>query len=247
MARSDEVFFAKMAEQAKRYDDMIESIKRVCEINADLSDEERNLLSAAYKNKVGSCRASWRVITANEQNEEQKGETEHLRLIKNYRQKVESEQEEICKDAINVIDTYLIPQASNAESIVFYKKMKGDYYRYLSEIKVGDDRVNIANEAMKAYVDASGIATEELAATHPIRLGLALNYSVFYYEIYHNAVKACEMAKTACEKALAELDSLSDETYKDSTLIMQLLRDNITLWQADLPPNEGYVDPLQFQ
>lgn len=102
---------------------MIESIKRVCEINADLSVEERNLLSTAYKNKVGSRRASWRIITANEQKEEQKGETEHLRLIKICRQKVESEQERICNDAINVIDTYLIPQASNAESIVFYKKM----------------------------------------------------------------------------------------------------------------------------
>ena len=69
--------------------------------------------------------------------------------------------------------------------------------------------------------------------TNPIRLGLALNYSVFYYEIKNVSDKACELAKTAFDDAIAELDSLPEDSYKDSTLIMQLLRDNLTLWTAD--------------
>jgi len=74
----------------------------------------------------------------------------------------------------------------------------------------------------------------ELAPTHPIRLGLALNFSVFYYEILNSPDRACRLAKAAFDDAIAELDTLSEESYKDSTLIMQLLRDNLTLWTSDM-------------
>jgi 14-3-3 protein epsilon len=71
-----------------------------------------------------------------------------------------------------------------------------------------------------------------LTPTHPIRLGLALNFSVFYYEILNSPDRACHLAKQAFDDAIAELDSLSEESYRDSTLIMQLLRDNLTLWTS---------------
>ena len=76
-------------------------------------------------------------------------------------------------------------------------------------------------------------AASELAVTHPIRLGLALNFSVFHYEVLNNPDEACKMARTAFEDAIAELDNVSEDSYKDSTLIMQLLRDNLTLWTSD--------------
>ena len=80
------------------------------------------------------------------------------------------------------------------------------------------------------------MATEKatgLAPTHPIRLGLALNYSVFLYEVQAKSQEACDLAKQAFDDAIAELDTLDEESYKDSTLIMQLLRDNLTLWTSD--------------
>merc|ERR1712096_482452 len=92
---------------------------------------------------------------------------------------------------------------------------------------------NAANNAKDAYDDASKIAATELAVTHPIRLGLALNFSVFHYEVLNNPEEACKMARQAFEDAIAELDSVSEDSYKDSTLIMQLLRDNLTLWTSD--------------
>ena len=79
---------------------------------------------------------------------------------------------------------------------------------------------------------------KDLAVTHPIRLGLALNFSVFFYEIQGNPEEACKLAKKAFDDAIAELDTLSEESYKDSTLIMQLLRDNLTLWTSD-DPDDG--------
>ena len=85
---------------------------------------------------------------------------------------------------------------------------------------------------------ATTIANAHLPPTHPIRLGLALNFSVFYYEILNSPDRACHLAKQAFDDAIAELDSLSEESYRDSTLIMQLLRDNLTLWTSEFN-NEG--------
>jgi len=113
--------------------------------------------------------------------------------------------------------------------------MKGDYHRYLAEFQVADVRKESAAKALEAYSSASTIANQDLPPTHPIRLGLALNFSVFYYEILNSPDRACHLAKQAFDDAIAELDTLSEESYKDSTLIMQLLRDNLTLWTSDQP------------
>ena len=127
---------------------------------------------------------------------------------------------------------------------MFYLKMKGDYYRYMAEY----DAENKENEvgaktayeaASAACIDSSG--TECIAPTNPIRLGLALNQSVFYYEILGQAEMACTIAKKAFDSAIAELDNLGEEDYKDSTLIMQLLRDNLTLWTTQ-PSGAGGED-----
>ena len=120
---------------------------------------------------------------------------------------------------------------------------KGDYHRYLAEFALGDKRKISADKSLEAYKAATEVATTDLAPTHPIRLGLALNFSVFYYEILNSPDQACHLAKQAFDDAIAgqyspyiqfasvdmsiELDTLSEESYKDSTLIMQLLRDNL--------------------
>merc|ERR1719491_2869315 len=112
--------------------------------------------------------------------------------------------------------------------------MKADYYRYIAEFTDGDQKSQASNNAKLAYEDAQKVAEKDLPVTHPIRLGLALNFSVFLYEVLSNPDDACKMARTAFEDAIAELDNVSEDSYKDSTLIMQLLRDNLTLWTSDL-------------
>lgn len=213
-------------------------MKEVAKQPTELSVEERNLLSVAYKNVIGSRRASWRVVTSIEQ----KGDQDKLQIITDYKAKIETELVDICNDILSIIDESLIPNSTSEEAKVFYHKMKGDYNRYLSEFQTGDTRKESAAAALDSYEAASKIAQADLPPTHPIRLGLALNFSVFHFEILNSPDQACTIAKAAFDDAIAELDTLNEESYKDSTLIMQLLRDNLTLWTSDQANDEDAAD-----
>jgi len=229
-ARKDLVFLARAAENAERYEDMCKVMRHLVGVvgtNSDLTVEERNLLSVAFKNVIGVRRAAWRTLNAGF--EEQDG---HGELVAAYKKQVEAELEHQCKDVIDLLQGTLIPASKGKmnESQVFYLKMAGDYYRYLAEF-IADK--GYGQEAAKHYQEAVDVAGEKLSATHPIRLGLALNYSVCCYEILKDEKKACEMAKKAFDDAISKLDQLDEASYKDSTLIMQLLRDNLTLWTSE--------------
>merc|ERR1711957_780156 len=224
--------FAKLAEQAERYDEMADYMEKVGQGSEELSVEERNLLSVAYKNAVGSRRAAWRIITSVEQKEKTKGNENNAKYAKEYCQIVEGELQKICDAILALLDGNLITKATSGESKVFYQKMKADYYRYIAEFRDGDAKSKAAECARQAYQDAQDVAAKDLAVTHPIRLGLALNYSVFQYEVLQKPDDACKMARTAFEDAIAELDNVAEDSYKDSTLIMQRLRDNLTLWTS---------------
>ncbi|KAK3394141.1 14-3-3 family protein [Podospora didyma] len=239
MQRESKTFLARLCEQAERYDEMVTYMKEVAKLGGELTVDERNLLSVAYKNVVGTRRASWRIISSIEQKEESKGSDKHVSTIREYRHKIESELEQVCQDVLDVLDDSLIPNAATGESKVFYHKMEITTVT-LAEFASGEKRKVAATAAHEAYKSATDVAQTELTPTHPIRLGLALNFSVFYYEILNSPDRACHLAKQAFDDAIAELDSLSEESYRDSTLIMQLLRDNLTLWTSS---DSGEADP----
>jgi len=232
MEPSDLTIMAKHAEQAERYEDMVKFMKELTtKETRKLTDEERNLLSVAFKNVVGARRSAWRIISAVEQKEK---ETLVGKIATDYRGEIEKELQERCFQVLDLIENHLLKQLDDTdlESKVFYLKMKGDYYRYLVEVTTGEDRDNLSEKSKEAYNGATEQAGS-LPSTHPIKLGLALNFSVFHYEICNDGKKACELAKRAFDEAIAELDNLKEDSYKDSTLIMQLLRDNLTLWSSE--------------
>lgn len=180
------VFFAQTRRATSEFDPP--QCSNIPQIGGELTVDERNLLSVAYKNVVGTRRASWRIISSIEQKEESKGSDKHVQTIRDYRQKIETELEDVCKDVLNVLDDSLIPKAETGESKVFYHKMcvrvrrsaaharrKGDYHRYLAEFADGDRRKGASEAAHESYKQATEIAQSDLAPTHPIRLGLALN------------------------------------------------------------------------
>jgi len=236
--RDDVVSQAKLAEQAERYDDMARAMKQVTESldagSPELTNEERNLLSVAYKNVVGARRSSWRVISSIEA----KSDPGKKGIASGYRATIEGELTDICNEVLKLLNECLIKEDGVAESKVFYLKMKGDYFRYLAEVAADAEKGSIIGQSSEAYNGAFEIAKSEMAPTHPIRLGLALNFSVFHYEIANAPEQACQLAKQAFDDAIAELDTLNEESYKDSTLIMQLLRDNLTLWTSDSNADE---------
>jgi len=232
--REELLYMARLAEQSERYEEMVKYVAAfVNKEDRDLSVEERNILSVAYKNVVGTRRQAWRVLHSIEGKEERRNNPDNRARAEQYRQEIETELVKMCKEILDLIDGKLIPHASNAEARVFYHKMKGDYFRYVCEFARGALKDENSQKALVSYQAALDVATNELPPTHPTRLGLALNFSVFHYEIMQNPETACEMAKQAFDSAIPELDNISEESYKDSTLIMQLLRDNLTLWTSE--------------
>jgi len=195
LSRDELIFLSKICEQTERFEDMYDNMKKVVNMSADLSVDDRNLLSIAFKNTVGSRRTAWRALSSIEQKEEAKG-GKHIDLLKDYKQKIETELNKYCDEIIKIIDTKLIPSSeASLEAKVFYLKMKGDYYRYVAEYAHADQHKKTAENALQAYQQASEIASKNLSVTHPLRLGLALNFSVLHYEVLNDAPKACQLAK----------------------------------------------------
>ena len=127
-ACEENVYMAKLAEQAQRYEEMVEFMEKVSVAveSKELTIVERNLLSVAYKNVIGARRASWRIISSIEQKEESRGNEDHVSMIRDYRSKIESELSNICDRILKLLDTRLIPSAATDNSKVFYLKMKGE-------------------------------------------------------------------------------------------------------------------------
>eukprot|EP00466_Bigelowiella_natans_P001726 jgi/Bigna1/49742/estExt_Genewise1.C_550070 len=231
----------KAAEHAERYKDMCSLMRMVVDLahakNEDLDTEGRNLLSVGYKNLVGAGRGSHRHVK--HQMDHKEGD-----LMPGYLSVIAKETTDICKEVLEVLEKKLIPKIDKVEASIFYLKMAGDYYRYLAEI----DKANgYDKKAKDLYLQGTELAAEHLEPTDPIRLGLALNLSVCYYEILNNKKEACRLAKQAFDDAISKLDRLEEVQYKDATLIMQLLRDNLTLWTTNDNEEGGEEEDLQVE
>ncbi|GAM20439.1 hypothetical protein SAMD00019534_036140, partial [Acytostelium subglobosum LB1] len=234
--RDDLIYLAKLAEQTERYKEMKDAMYQMAKMNVDMTVEERNLLSVAYRNLVGERRASWRIIKSIQDNEESKGNQQHLLLIAEFRSKIEEELNIICDEVFSLLKDHLLPASTQqCDAKTFYHKLAGDYLRYKAEVTpVGEAHRQVSELSMKEYEKAMEEANQSMPRTHPIRLGLALSYAVFYYEILNRPEKAIELAKNTFDGAIADLDGLPDNEYRDATLIMQMLRDNMTLWTAEM-------------
>jgi len=243
---------ARITENAERYEDMCmimgSLVRKKAEDPKGLEVEERNMLSVAYKNVVGARRASWRTLKQDTDDACDSG------LRDSYRIQVEAELEAKCLEVLDLLKDHLVKEKSAVDALaetkdnedakkgvyetqVFYLKMCGDYYRYLAEFSAEEEYKQNAEKKYKLAL----VLSENLGATHPTRLGLALNASVFYYEILNQREAACKLAKDAFDQAIQKLDTLNDSSYKDSTLIMQLLRDNLTIWTSE-DNNNAHVE-----
>lgn len=222
---------------AERYEDMAEEMKnliKMChENNQEITVSIRNSFSMAFKNLVGARRSSWRVLYSEKQKMEEK-QSDEVHIVDDLLSKVEGELLKYCDEVLQIIDNYILPDIASkpVACAVFFYKMKGDYYRYKAEVLSGNDEKEASDLALGSYQEAQRLS-KDLNPTDPIRLGLYLNFSVFNYEILNNTEEACKIARSAFDAAISELDTVSEDYYKDSTLIMQLIRDNLALWTTN--------------
>jgi 14-3-3 protein epsilon len=230
-----QVYLAMLAEQCSRFEDMMEFLEEMVKGKKDdLTSDERNLLSIAYKNTISLRRQAIRTLMAYELKEKKREESLYLPYIVEYKNKVEKELEALCLKIIGNIDAHLLPKAGDSEAKVFYHKMKADYYRYIAENVDGESKSKYSNLSNKSYEEATASA-KDLAISNPIRLGLALNYSVFYYEVFNDHAKACDIARETLDLAKKELAGVDedDEEYKDAYSIINLLQENLSMWTPD--------------
>ncbi|KAH8989732.1 14-3-3 domain-containing protein [Lactarius akahatsu] len=265
-SRAECLALAKLAEQAERWDDVIKQLKSVISYSdARLTMEERNLLSIAYKHVTGTLRTSWRTVEGIEKQEAASGTAmpRELVLIRCQREKIELELADACQDLLDLLDRYLVPAAEAGEERVFYHKMhvsvpslkaypypapgvshrQGDYHRYLAEFARRQQRERSALLALEAYKASYKHAFGTLPPWHPTRLGVALNFSVFFHDVRGSPDRACHLAKHAFDEAVAAMHATPEHTFRDSLMILHLLRDDIILWSAEMQPDETRSEP----
>ena len=236
--REEYVYLSKLYEKAERFPDMVKSINKYVELDPKLTKEERNLLSTGYKNIISDKRSSWRLLNNLEQKEEEKKNTTQSAYIKEIKEKIEKELNSIVDEIQSMIDKYLLPNAIDVENKVFYLKLKADYFRYKCEFTSDKEFDDACAKAEKAYKEAYEISNKEMSITNSTRLGLDLNFSVFYYEIKGLREEACNIAKNAFEEAMKCLDDLEKSKAKDTLLIIQLLKENLILWTNEMNGEE---------
>lgn len=229
MAEDKNIILARVAERAERYDEMADFMKERVENNLPLNSEERDMFSAAFKNALTERRHAVRIAVGVAQQEQSQGRDVNCDLATGYKTKVETELQEICNKALKLLEHILVPSAGDDETKTFYLKMQGDYYRYLAEFAHGEARNVAAAKANYAYHTGLGVSLV-LSSVHPVRLGLALNFSVFQHEVLQNTAEAVATAKDALETASEGLAGAPPEIRNDAVLTMQLLQDNLALW-----------------
>ena len=152
--------------------------------------------------------------------------------MSDYKKRIEGELYKNCDEIINTIKGQVLTKASEDEPRAFFLKMIGDYCRYIAESAKDERLQKTKTDALQAYQEASIVAEKSLNPCNSIRLGLALNFSVFHYEVIKDVKKACELGDKALQDALDKLDDCDEETFRDAQSIIELLRENLALWKA---------------
>jgi len=232
--RDNYLIQAKLAQSAGRYNEMILKLKGVVKYSPDLTTEERNMVNVAYKGAIDSRRTSWLVVETVEHKSAESANDIEMDLIRDYKRKIEKELTVLCKEIVGMVDDCLLSNATSAEAVVSFYKIKADFCRYLTEFQTGDALAASTNSALEAYRDAYSHASLNLQSTNPTRLSVALNFSVFYHDIIQSTEKAYEIANESYNFARHDLNSLPDHAFTDATDIMQILKEDMMKWSKEL-------------
>jgi len=239
MTTEENIFLARVAEQAERFEDMVTYLAAVLDTKGgEVTADERNLLSVAFKNLISSKRAACRTIAAIEQNPKY---SKFSDALAKYKETIESQLTADCEKVVLMIQEKVLAKDCDGEAKAFFVKMVGDYYRYIAENAKDSKLEEVKQKALKAYDEANEIT---LPPCNPIKLGLALNFSVFHYEVMKNHKAACDLADKALQEALDKIDELEEDDFRDAKSIIELLKENLTLWKEEEEDPDNQIDDL---
>ena len=231
----DYLYLIKLFQRTERYPEMVKAINKYVEQNPKLSKDEQKLLVDGYKNIISDKRNSLRLLQNLIKKEEDGAQLiNHKKQINIIKEKIQNELLSIFKEIHAILDKYLIPNSQDPETKVLYMKIKADYYRYHCEFAEGDEFEEAKNNALKIYKEAYDIALKDINIYNSIRLGLALNYSVFKYEIMDSKNEAYDIAQKAYDDAMKVVDDVEKDRTSDNLLLIQLLKENLNMWNNEM-------------
>jgi 14-3-3 protein epsilon len=232
-SRDEYIYLAKLYEKAEKFEDMIFFINKFIEIDPKLSLSEKDLLSNSYRIVIKSKRSSHRILNEIEKLELKKN-SNNVKLISDIKYRVESEIKSICENIQSLIDKYLLPSVNDYESKVFFLKLKGDYYRYRSEVSINEEYSRCIFLADKSYNEALEISERHLPLSDQNRLGLILNFSIFYYECKKSKDDAVKLSQPIYNELKKIKQDLEKKQMRNSLLILELIKENLILWTNEI-------------
>ena len=235
--REELIFLSKLYTKAELYKEVINFIKEFIKLNPKIEKEECDIISTGFKNMISEKRSSWFTLQSMERKEKKKKKNT-IKEIKEIKNHIENEIRETCKELQDLVDKELLPKNEEDEVLVFLYKLKADYFRYICEFAEGNEYQDNLIKAEEYYKKAYEIADKKLPIINCNRVSVALNYAIFLYETKKDKKSGFDIAQNTFKESMKFIDDLEKPKYRDTLLIIQLLKENIIFWNSEMGDEE---------
>uniref|UniRef100_A0A7S0LFP5 14-3-3 domain-containing protein n=1 Tax=Coccolithus braarudii TaxID=221442 RepID=A0A7S0LFP5_9EUKA len=182
----------------------------------------------------------WRITKTILTQELDKPKPNKAHLVEAQLYRVQGECRHVAQRHVQLMEAVLFPNATTPEDRVWYQRMAIDAHQCLAEQADGDQqKLERGRNVESGYEACLRIALEELHAAHPVRLGILLNASVWFYETKRDAQRGMQIAKEAFDACMQVVDGLDENERRDAQLIAQLIRDNLNMWTEEVEVEPG--------
>ena len=236
-SREEYIYLSKLYTKAEEYKKVLEFIEEFIKLNPKLDKEECDIVSTGFKNMISDKRSSWFTLNSMERKEKKKKKNT-VKEIKEIKSHIENELRETCNKLQEIIDKYLLPNNEEDDTIVFLLKLKADYFRYICEFAEGKEFEYNLNKAEEYYKKAFEISEKKLPIINCNRVSIGLNYAIFLYEVKKDRMAGFDVAQNIFKESMKFIDDLEKSKFRDTLLIIQLLKENIIFWNSEMGDEE---------
>ena len=215
--------------------DAMQTLRDLAAAKPAFNKEDRNVFGLIYKDAIDPIRQTLKTLNEALAIERAREQAELADKIEQYWKQSVARLVSFCTAAASMIEDTLLPNAVDETSVVFFEKMRGDLYRYLSET---DDK-EATDKAKKAYEHAMEVANKSLRPCDPVRLGTLLNYAVFVYGHEGRCEDAIEMLKDARDEIQRNTEQMSEKTMKETLEVVNVIQANLSNWCAEEDEEEA--------